>query len=683
MDAIFLRRLQRRHRIATSRSHTLSFFLKTAFLLQSTLAILFFIFSTGAFAATASLSWDANTESDLSGYKVYFGTAPGSYGTPVNVGNTTSYTVSGLSDGTYYFAVTAFDTSGNESGFSNEVSKTLSTADTTPPVISNIAASNVSDDSASISWTTNEAADSQIEYGTSTSYGTFSTLNTALVTSHSGTLTGLSSETLYYYRVLSRDAAGNLTTSGGDSFTTAAGPDTVPPAITAVSSGNLSETGVTITWTTDEVADTQIEYGTTTSYGSFTALDTGLVTAHSQNITGLSAGTTYHFRVLSKDIANNLATSGDNTFTTNTPPGDTDGPVISGINVGDISADGASITWTTDEGASSQVEYGTTSAYGSSSPLSTALVTSHSRSLTGLSASTVYFYRVLSKDAAGNLSSSGGGTFTTAASSIDTVNPVISNVVVQNITSDRATLIWTTDEPATSQVEFGLTESYGSSTTKDETLLMNHQQTLTGLSALSTYHFRVKSGDAVGNLAISGDADFKTAASDSADTTAPADVEDFTANGAAASVVLSWTNPSDSDFAGVRIRFRTDDFPSDINDGELLGDISGGPGAAMKMTHDGLAENVTYYYLAASYDGNGNFQTTVFASATTSAVAKTDNSAPASGGGGGCGMIRPGGGEPPKPGDAAAMLSLMGLLFLMLLKTVLFKATRVVNGPLH
>ena len=79
---------------------------------------------------TATLAWDAVTDPRLSGYRVYFGTAPGTYsqsaGNGVNVGNVTTYTVTGLSSGTqYYFAVTAYDGSNNESVFSNEVSKVI------------------------------------------------------------------------------------------------------------------------------------------------------------------------------------------------------------------------------------------------------------------------------------------------------------------------------------------------------------------------------------------------------------------------------------------------------------------------------------------------------------------------------------------------------------------------------
>lgn len=79
-----------------------------------------------AMAGNVSLQWDANTESDLAGYKVYYGTASGQYGTPITIGLTTTYTISNLPAGTYYFAVTAYNSSGLESGFSNEVSAAVS-----------------------------------------------------------------------------------------------------------------------------------------------------------------------------------------------------------------------------------------------------------------------------------------------------------------------------------------------------------------------------------------------------------------------------------------------------------------------------------------------------------------------------------------------------------------------------
>ncbi|HPX18976.1 MAG TPA: PKD domain-containing protein [Deltaproteobacteria bacterium] len=85
-------------------------------------------------AASILVSWNANTEDDLAGYKVYYGTASRSYGSGLDVGNVTSYRFDNVPLGrTYYIAVTAYDTSNNESGYSEEASITTGSADVTPP----------------------------------------------------------------------------------------------------------------------------------------------------------------------------------------------------------------------------------------------------------------------------------------------------------------------------------------------------------------------------------------------------------------------------------------------------------------------------------------------------------------------------------------------------------------------
>jgi len=83
-------------------------------------------------SSSRQLLWDAPTTNadgtaltDLAGYKIYYGASPGSYSIVVDVGNTTSYDFTNLPTGTYYFVITAYDTSNNESSYSNEVIKTL------------------------------------------------------------------------------------------------------------------------------------------------------------------------------------------------------------------------------------------------------------------------------------------------------------------------------------------------------------------------------------------------------------------------------------------------------------------------------------------------------------------------------------------------------------------------------
>ena len=80
-------------------------------------------------AATVTLAWDPNSEPDLVGYLVHYGTVSGNYQVYMDVGNNTQATISNLQNGgTYYFSVTAYDSSANESGYSNEVAYSVSPA---------------------------------------------------------------------------------------------------------------------------------------------------------------------------------------------------------------------------------------------------------------------------------------------------------------------------------------------------------------------------------------------------------------------------------------------------------------------------------------------------------------------------------------------------------------------------
>ncbi len=92
--------------------------------------------------------------------------------------------------------------------------------------------------------------------------------------------------------------------------------DVSSPILMAISSGTAGQTTATITWNTNEGATSRVEYGSTDSYGSFTTIDSNLVTSHSVALVGLTSNTTYHYRVLSSDASSNVAVSVDQTFTT-------------------------------------------------------------------------------------------------------------------------------------------------------------------------------------------------------------------------------------------------------------------------------------------------------------------------------------------------------------------------------
>ncbi|HKV32265.1 MAG TPA: N,N-dimethylformamidase beta subunit family domain-containing protein [Candidatus Dormibacteraeota bacterium] len=182
-----------------------------------------------------------------------------------------------------------------------------------------------------------------------------------------------------------------------------------PPALTL--SGITATTGSTsavITWQTNNAANSRVDYGASSAYGS-TASDPNSVTNHSVTLTSLTANTTYHYQVTSVDGFSQTASSVDASFTTSAPPA----LQVTGVqaNPGTISA---VINWQTNNAASSRVDYGATTAYGStaSDPNS---VTSHSVTLTGLTPSTTYHYQVTSVDGFSQTASSADAGFTTSA----------------------------------------------------------------------------------------------------------------------------------------------------------------------------------------------------------------------------------------------------------------------------
>lgn len=117
--------------------------------------MVFLFMSSVAFATSIQVTWNANTDSDLSGYKVYYGTtSTGSYTKIVDVGNVTAYSITNPTTGvTYYVAVTAYDTTGNESEKSTEVSVYVPVPDTTAPAVPSKPSVTVSKNSAVLTWT--------------------------------------------------------------------------------------------------------------------------------------------------------------------------------------------------------------------------------------------------------------------------------------------------------------------------------------------------------------------------------------------------------------------------------------------------------------------------------------------------------------------------------------------------
>jgi hypothetical protein len=105
-----------------------------------------------------------------------------------------------------------------------------------------------------------------------------------------------------------------------ENITVSAPPDVTPPVISALLASGMTETTCVITWTTNELSSSIVEYGLTAAYGD-TETVAGNTISHSVTLTGLTAGTNYHFMVRSADASPNVneAVSGDNLFSTLIP----------------------------------------------------------------------------------------------------------------------------------------------------------------------------------------------------------------------------------------------------------------------------------------------------------------------------------------------------------------------------
>ncbi|MBN2005854.1 MAG: right-handed parallel beta-helix repeat-containing protein [Anaerolineae bacterium] len=134
-----------------------------------------------------------------------------------------THLVGGLVDEqTYIYYVRCSDTAGSANEDDYVISFYIFSADTTPPVISNVQVINVSPYSAEITWETDEPCTSQVETGETGDYGSLSVISSTRVTAHSFVLAGLEPTTAYRFRVRSQDVAYNETVSAGDGFTTTA-----------------------------------------------------------------------------------------------------------------------------------------------------------------------------------------------------------------------------------------------------------------------------------------------------------------------------------------------------------------------------------------------------------------------------------------------------------------------------
>lgn len=401
-------------------------------------------------------------------------------------------------------------------------------ADTQSPQLSAITAQNITTTGAQLFWQTDEPADTQVEYGLTANYGALSPLVSTLTVAHVVALVDLQPNTIYHYRVKSKDGAGNLAVSGDFTFSTAASSNAL--FADDFNAGNLdnnkwlkganTSNQATVTNAALDLKSQGSESGWVITRQAWAARQTAVsVKLHRPNDDGnLGISPTYN---LSSKYG---LYDQNNWYRFYTYRNNHTGPyrlyaewkkngVNNGLDVtGNLVLNGATYLRLRFDDNKIHFEV-------SLDGVNWTDTYNEAFNLPGYTLDSPFYYELSGYNSSLNgILTADDFTINRIAATPDTQAPIISQVTAQNLTMSGAQVSWQTDEDSDAQVEFGTTASYGSATTIETQFARIHRFDLVNLAANALYHYRVKSKDAAGNLAVSDDFTFTTLASTPATT---------------------------------------------------------------------------------------------------------------------------------------------------------------------
>jgi chitodextrinase len=396
-------------------------------------------------------------------------------------------------------------------------------------------------------------------------------------TSTSVSITGLAASTPYSFTVTAVDAAGNASAQSSTlSVTTQAPPDTTAPSVpTGLVGAAVSSTQINLTWnaSTDNV-------GVVGYYVYLNDVALGATTATSFQHTGITAGTTYNYRVSAFDaVPNHSAWTATPVAVTTPPPPDTQAPSSpANLAATGVSASQVDLSWNAATDNVGVTGYRVYNGALVASPAGTSV------SITGLSASTLYAFTVAALDAAGNASAQSAPLSVSTPAPPDTTAPSTpTGLTASAVTPTSLTLSWSA---ATDNVGVS-----GYFVFRNGVRIANVSTTSysdAGLVAATTYSYTIAAYDAAGNAsAQSGAVSATTPALP--DTQAPSVPTGLTGTAVSSSQVnLSW-NPA-TDNVGVT------GYSVYLND-TLLTRIT-----TTSFQHTGLSAGATYNYRVSAHD---------------------------------------------------------------------------------
>ena len=415
----------------------------------------------------------------------------------------------------YYWRIGTTDNSDesiNNPSYSTAVSITPRGKYTSPSnLTSGPAVSSITTTRALISWTTHRISDSKIAFGlASGNYFDWEPSVSKQTTEHQIPLSNLKPGTQYFYVSKWTDEDGNTGVSDEKSFITAP-----PPEVKDVRISNLGVNSVMVSFTTKNATSTRIYYGTSTSFGGIKEIGTSkLETTYSIELNNLQDGMKYYFKINTFDDESEEYEGTILDFKTLPKPR------VSNVLVQQVAKTAQStllVTWESNTEITSIITF-----YPEKNPELVQDVVDlkmikgdHKMLIKGLLPDTAYILNVRGKDVIGNEAISGNIKINTSSDSrpprisemnIEGSNIILSNNNSQDISS-QLIVTWTSDEPATSQVEYGegSSDTYSQLTQEDKNLSYNHVVVISGLTPSKVYHLRAISKDIAGNESASID----------------------------------------------------------------------------------------------------------------------------------------------------------------------------------
>jgi subtilisin family serine protease len=379
----------------------------------------------------------------------------------------------------------------------------------TPPAApSSLTATATSSSAINLTWTDNANNEDGYTVERSTDNATFTQIASIAANSTNYSDTGLTASTTYYYRVRAFNSAGNSAYSNTASATTQSPPPTPPAAPSNLSASATSSTAINLTWTDNANNENGFTVERSTDNATFTQIASIAANSTSYSDTGLTASTTYYYRVRAFNGAGNSAYSNTASATTQSPP-PTPPAAPTNLSASATSSTAINLTWT--DNANNEngftVERSTDNA--TFTQIASIAANSTSYSDTGLAASTTYYYRVRAFNGAGNSAYSNTASATTQ-SPPPTPPAAPTNLSASATSSTAINLTWT--DNANNENGFTVERSTDNATfTQIASIAANSTNySDTGLTASTTYYYRVRAFNGAGNSAYSNTASATT-----------------------------------------------------------------------------------------------------------------------------------------------------------------------------